>query len=61
MVFDQQTKDLARAHDAIDQLRDAQMRIRQSDDNRQSLHDVIVRGAIAGLTVYLIVFAYFQL
>ena len=61
MVFDQQTKDLARAHDAVDHLRDVQLRIRHADDNRQSVHDMIVRGAILGLTVYLIVFAFWQL
>ena len=61
MVFDQQTKDLARAHDAVDQLREVQLRIRDDEDSRQSVHDAIIRGAIVGLTVYLVVFAYFQL
>ena len=61
MVFDEQTKKLARAHDAIDHLRDVQMRIRRDDDSGQSVHDAIIRGAIVGLTVYLVVFAYLQL
>lgn len=61
MVFDQQTKDLARAHDAVDHLREVQLRVRHAEDGRQSVHDVIIRGAILGLTVYLIVFAAWQL
>lgn len=61
MGFDEKTKQLARAHDAVDRLREVEGRFKQRQENEAKLHDVIVRGAILGLTIYLIVFAYKQL
>ena len=61
MAFDPKVKELARAHDAVDRLRDVKDRMRKEDQERASLVDGLVRGAILGLTAYIVWLAVLKL
>ena len=61
MAFDPKVKELARAHDAVDRLRDVKERMRKEDQERASVVDGLVRGAILGLTAYIVWLAVLKL
>lgn len=61
MAFDEKTKELARAHDSVDRLRDIQDRIKRGHEGPTPLHDLIIRGAILVLTAYLVAYAFEKL
>ena len=61
MAFDPKVKELARAHDAVDRLRDVKDRMRKEDQERASVIDGLVRGAILGLTAYIVWLAVLKL
>ncbi len=61
MAFDPKLKELARAHDAVDRLKDVEARIQQDEEDRAKLHDAIVRGAILGLLAVVIIIAVYKL
>ena len=61
MAFDPKVKELARAHDAVDRLRDVKDRMRKEDQERASVVDGLVRGAILGLTAYIVWLAVLKL
>lgn len=61
MAFDPKVKELARAHDAVDRLRDVKERMRREDQERANVVDGLVRGAILGLTAYIVWLAVLKL
>lgn len=61
MAFDPKIKELARAHDAVDRLRDVKERMRREDQERASVVDGLVRGALLGLIAYILWLAFLKL
>ena len=61
MAFDPETKELARAHDAVDRLADIRNRIKEKREEGSKLHDVIIRGSILVLLAYVLGYAFERL
>ena len=61
MTFDPKTKEVARAHDAVDRLRNIHKRIERQREKRSWLADFLIRGALLALSGYAIIYAFIRL
>lgn len=61
MEFDDRTRELARAHDAVDRLRDVQQRMVDRQARTERIHDLTVRGILLVLIAVVLVQAYMRL
>ena len=61
MTFDEHLKEVARAHDAVDRLRDAQSQLASDAEQRENQRDRWIR-AIALLMIFVVVmYAYYRM
>jgi hypothetical protein len=61
MIFDPRFKELSRAHDAVDRLRDVQKRIAERDAAARARRDLIIRAVLFLLLCWMVVEAFFRL
>lgn len=61
MTFDQRLKELAKAHDAVDQLREVQQRIAEREAAAVARRDFVLRTIVLIVIVLLISIAYDRL
>ncbi len=61
MEFDQETKELGRAHDAVDRLREIQQKLGKREAFRTLLLDRVVRAVVLAVLVVVIVYAFMMI
>lgn len=59
MSFDERTRELARAHDAVDRLRELQRQLAERREYAERRRDYAVRGVMLAV-VFVVVFAAFM-
>lgn len=61
MEFDQKTKELGQAHDAVDRLRELQQTLGRREAIRTKLLDWFVRATVLALLVAIVVYAFWMI
>ena len=61
MEFDRETKELGRAHDAVDRLREIQQMLGKRQEFRTKLIDRVVRGVLLAILIVVIVYAFMMI
>ncbi|MFY0614405.1 MAG: hypothetical protein JXQ99_22945 [Hyphomicrobiaceae bacterium] len=61
MQFDSKTRELARAHDAVDRLQEIKNSMEERAEAREKLHDQIVRGVLLMMIVVVVLIAIWKL
>lgn len=61
MTFDERLKELARAHDAVDRLRDLRSELETAKQNRERKQDLRIRLVLLVMIAYVVAYAYLQM
>ncbi|MEQ8824683.1 MAG: hypothetical protein RIC14_09940 [Filomicrobium sp.] len=61
MTFDSRTKELAKAHDAVDRLREAQSHLQQRSDLTTDIADRTIRFVLFTAVACLVAYAFWML
>lgn len=61
MTFDERLKELARAHDAVDRLRDLRSDLETAKQNQERKQDLRNRFVLLVMIAYVVAYAYLQM